>query len=188
MRILGIDPGDTTGWATYNTETRSVEAAGQWEECIRQDAANCVPWNLDINRLDIAVVERPRAYGVARPIMVEISIVCGAILGQLRARYATESLLRKSARGRRDSVCDILSDASGCVTVTDDATAWAAVCELHGGADAARKAKRKNKSEVAPAGPLGIAAGSHQKAAVCVAVAWAIKEGIVDYSKVQRAS
>lgn len=152
--ILGLDPGSTTGWCWYSTEFRSVLSAGQF-------AAHEIQEDLfERLRADHVVIERPRGYGPTRPQLVE----CGWIAGRLLERVARLSGLPVVHELTRLDVCQVLTTAvSGEVRVRNDATAWAALQLLHGGDTAGKKG-----------GPLyGVKA--HERAALAVAVAWALR-------------
>lgn len=162
MIVLGLDPGATTGWCVYDSEQRRAIAGGEFPEHL----ADFGDYN---GRVDVVVIERPKGQGPTLPQMVE----CGITFGRLMQwacgkwpnvhellRYEIKSLLGKATLGE--------------VTVRTDATAWAALKLLHGdGCDA--KARTRKGAEVSPPGAIGVLKGSHQRAALAVAVAWAIK-------------
>ena len=152
--ILGIDPGATTGWCLYDSDARCVLEAGEF---VDGDANG---FDIDaavIYRAECAVLERPKGYGPTRPQMVE----CGIMFGDLRHRLR---LMRPVREMLRLEVCQTLTLAlHGVLRVRNDATAWAALLELHGGTDAVKKG-----------GPLhGVK--SHSRAALAVAVAFSLR-------------
>jgi hypothetical protein len=149
MKILGIDPGATTGWCVYDTEARRVIASAHLA------SFEMPPLDLPC-RPDYAVLERPRGYGPTRPQVVD----CAYVAGRLVERVQRELYLDVHELERRE-ICRRLSDAMhGTVNVRNDATAWAALLALHGGDGAAKKG-----------GPLhGVR--SHERAALAVAFAW----------------
>ena len=163
MIVLGIDPGATTGWATYDTEQRRAIAGGEFPE-------HLTDFPDDIGRVDVVVLERPVGQGPTRPEMV----ACGITFGRLIAWAAGK--WRRTYDLPRYEVKSILTRATlGEVTVRNDATAWASLRLIHGdGSD--KKAKRKKGVEVEPPGAIGALVGGHQKAALAVAVAWCLRE------------
>jgi hypothetical protein len=157
MRILGIDPGATTGWCAYDTDRRCVVASGQFpEHAIDSEWFGIVS---QVGMTNFVVVERPKGYGPTRPQMVD----CGYITGRLVqwficAREMTAELERREVK-------KILTEATQRdVVVTDDATAWAALKLLHGGDECAKKGGALH----------GVKA--HERAALAVAVAWALRQ------------
>lgn len=151
MLILGIDPGATTGWCFYNSEARAVIASGQFPE---YEIAGLPTEAIAAT----AVVERPKGYGPTRPQLVDCGYVCGRIVEALQGPMEMETY-----EMLRLDVCRALTDAMhGVMRVRNDATAWAALLELHGGPLAAKKG-----------GPL-YGVKSHGRAALAVAVAFAM--------------
>ena len=161
MKILGVDPGTTSGWCVYDTEARCAVASGQFVEHEFIAAGRELVTGADLRTVfdfvDLAVVERPKGYGPTRPQVVDCAYVAGRIVQKLiAARIETAELERRE-------VCRRLTDAMfGEVRVRNDATAWAALLALHGGEAAAEKG-----------GPL-YGVRSHGRAALAVAVAWAL--------------
>lgn len=152
--VLGIDPGATTGWCVYDSEAKRVVASGKFAEW----DSDSVPDSALIGG-DAAVVERPKGYGPTRPQLVDCGYVCGRIVERLRFRYTAPRVHELT----RLEVCKTLTEAThGEVRVRNDATAWASLKLLHGdGCDKKGGALYGVKS--------------HERAALAVAVAWAIK-------------
>ncbi len=152
MNILGIDPGQVSGWCFYDTASRRVVEAGQFEghEC---DIP--VPKILTAHRV---VMERPKGYGPTRPQLVDCGYTAGRLVSDFSQHIGVEELTRLE-------VCKTLThEVHDAVRVRNDATAWAALKLLHGGDNCHKKG-----------GPLhGVKA--HERAALAVAVAWAIRE------------
>jgi len=126
-----------------------------------------------IDSPDVIVIEKPVAHGATRPQVVECAWVAGWLEGALaREGKAVCNLTRRE-------VCKTLTDACSLPTedrVRNDATAWAALVLLHGeGSD--KKARTRKGEIVEPAGAIG-GVTSHERAALAVAVAWAIREGV----------
>lgn len=153
MILLGIDPGAKTGWVTYDTETRRVVESGT-------SAGIDVVAEADTTDVELVVIERPRGYGPTYPQVVECGYVCGYVVASLTAEGHDVCELV------RHDVTKILSDATrGAVRVKNDATAWAALVLLHGdGCDKKGGALH------------GVRA--HERAALAVAVAWALREEV----------
>lgn len=152
MRILGIDPGATTGYVVYDTDAKRVVAYGEFEG---HDAVAvwCAP------EIEIVTVERLVPHGASYPQVVEASYTAGRLV----QKFASNARELKRTEVRR-----ILQDAThGAIKVRDDKTVWAALVEIHGGAAATEKG-----------GPLhGVK--SHARAALAVAVAWWLTKGQV---------
>jgi hypothetical protein len=150
MRILGIDPGVTSGWCLYDDATRRVLDRGQFAGHTLQDVPCLAP--------TAVVIERPQGYGVTRPQMVD----CGYVTGRI-----VEAMVRLRGQGvleltRREVKLALSEATQRDVVVTDDATAWAALKLLHG--DLCDK----------KGGALhGVKA--HERAALAVAVAFALR-------------
>lgn len=156
MRILGIDPGGKTGWAVYDTRARAVVQAGI---CEGAD----LPWG-EIVQCDRAVIERPEAYGAARPQVVDCAWVAGRLYEAAHAHCETVGHLY------RREVVKLIGLALG-VPVRGDAEVWRALCELHGGDGAdVRGRPATKKTPAREQGPLG-GCIAHAKAAVAVAYA-----------------
>jgi len=165
--VLGIDPGNVTGWCVYDSEQRRAIAGGEFPEHRHDIPAS-------VGRIDVVVQEKPVGQGVTRPEMV----ACGITFGRLAA-WAEAKWPRAYSMPRYE-VKSILGKATlGEVTVKNDSTAWAALKLIHGeGSD--KKAKRNKGVEVEPPGAIGVLVGGHQKAALAVAVAWVLRERFVD--------
>lgn len=149
MRVLGLDPGGKTGWAVYCTRARAVVQSGVCEGAM-------LPWG-DVVQVDAIAVERPEAYGAARPQVVDCAWIAGVLYAQgLAAAPVVVTLYRRQ-------VVKEVGKALG-ATVRGDAEVWRALCEMHG-PDADKRA-----SKTTAGGPLS-GCISHSKAAV--AVAWA---------------
>lgn len=153
MRVLGIDPGMTTGWCLYDASERRVVAAGNFREAIPDV-------NMPEHGYDTVVIERPKGYGPTRPQLVE----CGIVAGDLFRRIADTVPYREPEWMLRLDVCKALSEAThGEVRVRNDATAWAALKLLHG-----ENCDKK--------GGALYGVKSHARAALAVSVAWALRQ------------
>ena len=150
MRILGIDPGVTTGWCLYDSTRACVIRAGEFPGFQFPEPTE---WLAEV---DVAVIERPKGYGPTRPQLVDCGYVAGRIVGELRQLEAVRELTRLE-------VCKSLTAAmSGEVRCRNDSTVWAALLHLHGGELAVKKG-----------GPLyGVKA--HARAALAVAFVWGV--------------
>lgn len=149
MKLLGIDPGATSGWCLYSTDTRSVLAAGHFPEAAVTDE-----FREARHRADDCVIERPMGYGPTYPQVVDAAWWGG----RLQAFFCAQAITRRDIKA-------ILTDATqGDVRVKDDATAWAALKLLHGGEACAKKGGALH----------GVKA--HERAALAVAVAFALKQ------------
>lgn len=161
MRILAIDPGQTSGWCWYDAETRRVIDGGTF-------AAHAMPSNLPFNTA-ACVVERTVAHGPTRPQVVECAYIGGRIVSDLMHLYKLGPVRELT----RLEVRRALTNAThGTVRVKDDATAWGALKLMHGGESADVKALKDGSRF---AGPLaGI--NSHARAACALAVALACED------------
>lgn len=151
MRILGIDPGVTTGWCLYDSTRACVIRAGEFPGFQFPEPTE---WLAEV---DVAVIERPKGYGPTRPQLVDCGYVAGRIVGELRQLEAVRELTRLE-------VCQALTAVMcGVVQCRNDSTVWAALLHLHGGELAGKKG-----------GPLyGVKA--HARAALAVAFVWGME-------------
>lgn len=152
MKILAIDPGATTGWVLYDTESKSVLCSGQFRGHEARSDDEKMP------ECRTVVIERPKGYHGSPGAVVDCGYVCGRIVERFAEIGITvHEMFRHTIRAA-------LQEAThGTIRVKNDATAWAALKLLHGeGCD------KKN-------GCLyGVKA--HERAALAVAVAWALLE------------
>lgn len=149
VRILGIDPGATTGWCEYRSNTRSVVSSCQTEK----STIPTLDW-----ATDVFVIEKVVPHGASYPQVVEAAWIGGEIVGYLRGRGRIPFPIT------RMEVRQTLQEAvHGTVKVKDDKTVWAALLALHGGDRAAKK------------GGALHGVRSHERAALAVAVAWALR-------------
>ncbi len=158
MLILGVDPGETTGWCVYDSDKKAAAPGMVAETCDVDLWPELLTVGLPSGTT--AVVERPVPQGFTRPQVVE----CAWIAGRLRERlelalaFTTSDLTRLDVRRRLQAA------TNGVIQVKNDATVWAALKLLHGGESAAKKG-----------GPLYGVTG-HCRAALAVAVAWTLPE------------
>lgn len=165
--ILGLDPGETSGWCLYDEVGRRAVGSGIFETyhippeidgLIPPHAAGCdMGDDCSCSAADhIAVVERPKGYGKTFPQVVDCGYVCGRLVERIGRSMAVEELLRVDVR-------KALSVAThGTIVAINDATTWQAILQLHGGEQAAKKG-----------GPLhGVR--SHARAALACAVAYSL--------------
>lgn len=151
MKILGIDPGETSGWCLYDCQSERVLSSGEFAQ------HNIGPARLYEKEPDHIVVERPKGQGPTFPQVVECGIVFGRIVERLTCNdYTPHELFRYQIR-------KALQEAThGTVRVTNDASVWAALKLLHGGDECAKKNGQL----------YGVK--SHGRAALAVAVAWSL--------------
>lgn len=145
MMILGLDPGETTGWCLYDSEANRATASGVFE-----GAAHPINLGDAANRI---VIERVKGYGASYPAVVEAAYVCGRLVGRFPDCIEMT---------RKDICKRLTAEMYGQLTVRNDRTAWAALKELHGGESSWRKG-----------GPL-YGVRSHGRAALAVAVAYSL--------------
>jgi len=174
--ILAIDPGKTTGWASYYLEgRRPVGSGSQLCHGIATDEldARLVPDEVGPPP-DLIVIERPKGYGPTRPEMVDCGIVAGELWAQARDEWGDAPRYWMDRIEVRKTLQQAVHSA---IHVRNDATAWAALVHLHGEGSDARGRKATKKVPGVEPGPLaGIT--SHSRAALAVAVAFAIKRGL----------
>lgn len=169
-RILGIDPGATTGWCLYvDTDMgRYVEACGEFDS---HKCGSVV--HKYAKEADYVVVESLfKPHGNIYPATVVSAITEGRLVeGIARERGFDPDLMT------RHDVKKILTAATHRTMIaTDDKTVWRALVLLHGdGSD--RKPKRKGGKVVDEGGPLGRVTG-HARAALAVAVAYVLRQGM----------
>lgn len=161
--ILAIDPGATSGWCVYDTAMRRAVASGQFTEHHHDFSAYQ-------GRITDVVIERPKGQGPTRPQMVDCGITFGRLMQWASCKWPpsrVHELLRYEVKS-------ILSAAThGEVHVRNDATAWAALVLLHGEGSGTKPRSRKGQV-IDPGGSIGIVK-SHERAALAVAVAWALR-------------
>lgn len=152
--ILGIDPGETTGWALYDRKMRRAVGSGEFE---RYTLSNEVIDRYLEGVFEAVVIERPVAHGPTRPQVVECAYVTGRLFQTfLKWHSAASQLTRLQVRQRLQLA------THGVVQVKNDATVWAALKILHGGDDSAKRGGALH----------GVKA--HGRAALAVAVAWTL--------------
>lgn len=162
--ILGVDPGETTGWCVYDRDAKESCASGVFDSfMVPTNWMNGDAWGDrdDVDyELPLAVLERPVAHGPTRPQVVECAYTAGRLFTILESDCALDihELTRLEVRRRLQTA------TNGVIQVKNDATVWAALKLLHGGEGAAKKG-----------GPLYRVTG-HCRAALAVAVAWTLPE------------
>ena len=164
--ILAIDPGMTTGWVFYDSIYHRVYDHGQFREHLHD-----IPREA-LFHAEHVVIEKPVAHGATRPQVVDCAFIAGHLCGQLDTESGDVELMT------RREVCKILTDACSLPTkdrVRNDATAWAALKMLHG-PDCDKRPRVKAGKVVEPGGCLGTVK-SHERAALAVAVAYALQCG-----------
>ena len=162
MIVLGIDPGKTTGWATYCTDDRRVLASGTFPGA-------SVSWQNEITQCDEIVIEKPRVFPGSPPPIGDACIDAGVLWHMLLtlSRRAPHWLYMSTVRSR-------LSAAThGEVCAKTDATVTAALRVIHGdGSD--KRPKIKKGQIVEQGGPIWVR-NSHERDAL--AAAWAFANG-----------
>lgn len=164
MNILGIDPGATTGWVLYDTEAKRVVEAGKFLDWLHSDEC----WSA-LQRSHRVIIESViPAHGNIFPDTVATALY----QGRLEERLS----IPVDGRVTRLQVKRTLTEACHREPVVqDDKTVWQALCILHGdGCDA--KPKTRKGVEVSPGGSIGCVT-THERAALALVVAWAIREG-----------
>lgn len=153
MRILGIDPGVTSGWCVYDAETRRVVESGQFLD-------HLLPLTGAKTTCKVAVLELPKGYGPTRPQLVDCAYVAGQLAQKLiHAGYELHELTRLE-------VCKVLTaEVHDALRVRNDATAWAALKLIHG-----------DGSDKKGGAIYGVRA--HERAALAVAVAWGLSQAV----------
>ena len=164
MRILGIDPGATTGWVIYHDAGtgRFVEACGEFRG---DDMLSSMPgrfWSVDA-----AVIERPVAHGATRPQVVDCAWIAGCLWRDLWAMVGCDKCHTVTRLEVRQALTAAVHKV---VSVRDDKTAWAALTLIHGdGSD--RKPRTRKGVVIEDGGCIGRTTG-HARAALAAAVAW----------------
>lgn len=165
MRILGIDPGATTGWCLYDADERRVIDSGVFSG---HDVEAMPYGGLDSH----VAVERVLPHGASYPQVVEAAYTCGRIVEWLSG--VMELPLSEMSR---HEVRKTLQDAThGAVKVKDDKSVWAALVLLHG--EGSDKKPKKRKGVVVEAGGAIGGVTSHARAALAVAVAFALRHEV----------
>lgn len=164
MTIIAVDPGQTSGWVAYDEQQRRIVACGHFpRHHIPQELLDRVLWVR--SPVVFESLEQPR--GGIYPAVVLAAIDEGRMREQVLAMTGIEPQCIS-----RHDVKKILSLAvHNEPVVRDDKTTWQALVALHGeGSD-----QKRTKSH--EAGCIGLAT-SHERAALAVAVAWAIRQGL----------
>lgn len=169
MRILGIDPGATTGWCDYDVDARRVLECGTFDD--HHDGgmlARVVP------TADVVVVESfIKPHGNIYPAAVVSAITEGRLVERIASLQGHDPVLIT----RHDAKLALTSATQRTVVVVDDKTVWAALVLLHGeGSD--QKPRRRKGVIVEAGGAIG-GVTSHERAALAVAVAFALREAQV---------
>jgi len=160
MNILAIDPGSTTGWCLYDTLARTVLDSGQFQNWMHSEEC----WNA-LQRSHRVVIESVLpAHGNIFPDTVATALY----QGRLEERLS----IPVDGRVTRLQVKKTLTEACHREPVVrDDKTVWQALVVLHGpGSDVKPTKKREG-------GCIGRVT-SHERAALAVAVAWAMTNGV----------
>lgn len=162
--ILGIDPGKVTGWTLYNEAERRVVACGHFpRHQFSTEAWDHVLWSAD-GKIPVVFesLEQPR--GGIYP-----AVVLAAIdEGRMREQVLASTGIEPHVISRHDVKRTLSLAVHNEPLVRDDKTTWQALVALHGpGSDQKRT---KDKQE----GCIGLVTG-HERAALAVAVAWAIR-------------
>lgn len=169
--ILAIDPGKTSGWVHYDLKSRSPIGYGNFEgHQYPPFVADDAKW---ADHVVFEGMERVHA-GIYPD-----TVTAAYHLGRMVERMSL-ALGRPVVEMDRHIVKQILTDATlGSVRVKNDTTAWAAMILMHGEGCDAKGRKGNAKKGIAAVEP-GILAGvsGHARAALAVAVAFAIREGL----------
>ncbi len=152
MRVLGVDPGMTTGWVIWDDEARRVIDSGEFPE---HHAEPEMLRYLHDGKTKI-VVERPVGQGATRPTMVDCGITSGILWQRLGVFSEPDWITRHEVKKRLTRAT--LKEP----TVVNDTTCRQAMRTLFG-EDAFKKGK-----------PLYGVTGSHRLAALAVAVAYTL--------------
>jgi len=167
MIVLAVDPGSKmTGWCLYDSFAKRAVEAGEVEASFDLDLCMEMLRPAILAGCTRYVIEKPVGQGPTRPEMVATGVMAGWYFATIN------QLAHKPVFITRQEVKRALSLAThNEIRVINDATAWAALVNIHGeGSDC--KARVKKGVEIAPAGAIGICRG-HAKAALAVAVAFA---------------
>lgn len=169
--ILAIDPGKTSGWVLYDTATRRPIRHGNFDGNQYPPQAES-----DAKQADHVVLEgMERVHAGIYPDTVTAAYHLGRMVERMN-----HALGRPVVELDRHIVKEILTDATlGSVRVKNDPTAWAAMILLHGEGCDTKGRKGNPRKGIASVEP-GILAGvsRHARAALAVAVAFAIREGL----------
>lgn len=168
MIVLGIDPGAESGWCLYHAAQKRSVRSGKFAEFDLSDEVLVAAEEAD----HIVVESLRKAHAGVYPTTVESAYFCGRIVERLMARFtAVHEMLRIDVKRT-------LTDATfGEIRAKNDSTVWQAIKMLHGGAGSDSKGKRKKGVVIEPPGPIGSVV-KHERAALAVAVAWTIREGV----------
>lgn len=165
--ILAIDPGKVSGWTIYDEQQRRVVACGSFpRHRMPQELLDRVLWVR--SPIVFESLEDPR--GNIFPAVVTAAIDEGRMREQVLAATGIEP----QCISRHDVKRTLSLAVHGEPVVKDDKTAWQALVALHGpGSDQKRTKDRQE-------GCIGLVTG-HERAALAVAVAWAIRQGVATF-------
>ena len=163
--LLGVDPGQKTGWCVYDTDARRVVDSGHFDENHIPD-----PQPESWKHVLAVAIERPKGYGPTYPQVVDCAYVCGRLVECLHFVLSVPV----QERLRREVYKALGAGLNGEIRIRNDATVWAALKLLHGGEGCDQKAKASDKKGLGGRvpGPLaGVTSHARQALAVAVAVA-----------------
>ena len=159
--ILAIDPGKVSGWTIYDEQQRRVIACGSFpRHRMPQELLDRVLWVR--SPIVFESLEEPR--GNIFPAVVTAAIDEGRMREQVLAATGIEP----QCISRHDVKRTLSLAVHGEPVVKDDKTAWQALVALHGPGSDQKRTKSHEE------GCIGLVTG-HERAALAVAVAWAIR-------------
>ena len=167
MTIIAVDPGATSGWVEYAEQKRQVVACGIFpRHHMPPELLDRVRWLR--SPVVFESLEEPRG-NIYPPV-----VVAAIDEGRMREIVLAATGIEPQCISRHDVKRTLSLAVHGEPVVKDDKTAWQALVALHGpGSDQKRTKDRQE-------GCIGLVTG-HERAALAVAVAWAIRQGVATF-------
>lgn len=159
MRILGIDPGATTGWCVYDSEAQKVLCVG--EMACTPGRIQPIEYPTARQEVDVVAIE---SFEEARANIYREVVQAAIIEGRIRQDLSSRCIAPVHAMPRMEVKKILTAAMHGEIHVQKDKDVWQALLQLHGGDQSAKKG-----------GPL-YGVKSHARAALAVAVAWALRQ------------
>lgn len=158
---MGVDPGATTGWCLWDSESKTVAACGEFAKHLCS-----VEFIVALDQTNLAVVEGfSDVHAGIYPETVQPAVTCGRLLEFIERRdIKCQEISRMETK--RQLELAIRKE----FRVLKDKDVWGALQLLHG-PGSADKPRVKKGVEVTPGGVLA-RVRDHARAALAVAVAW----------------
>lgn len=163
MTIIAVDPGATSGWVAYDEQQRRIVACGHFpRHHIPQELLDRVLWVR--SPVVFESLEEPHAN------IFPATVLSAIDEGRMREQVLAVTGIEPQCISRhcvKQTLSKAVHNEPYCVT---DSDVWKALRNLHGPGSDQKRTKARDE------GCIGLAT-SHERAALAVAVAWAIQQG-----------